>query len=243
MTALLKSTNPMAESLARRQLGGLLDAMMFRADNDPGCGQIPTLKKAEQALRAGRAEDAGRLIREAEAKLDERAAAREAEAAAKSAARQAKSRGVPTAREPGGPATRDGFLWLVRKGRVTNHRVEAGQRYGALFAKARGDSIKSALNDDVGGGNGSGASSPIDAHLRAVFEHDAANPHIYRAMGETNRRRLVALLERICGQGETLREVAGNDDRKALVLEAELMTALDMEEVHFGIVRCSGAYK
>lgn len=141
---------------------------------------------------------------------------------------------MPTAREPGGPATRDGFLWLVRKGRIAPHRVDAGQRYGALYAKARADSIKSCLNDSVGGGNGD---SPMDARLRAVFELDAANIHIYLAMGETNGRRFVSLLERICGQGDTLREVAGNDDRRALVLEAEFMTALDMEAVHFGIVR------
>ncbi|CAN5171232.1 hypothetical protein BH10PSE3_BH10PSE3_09320 [soil metagenome] len=177
--------------------------MMVRADNDPGCGQMPTLKKAEQALRAGRAEDAGRWIREVEAKLDERAAAKEAEQAAKSSERQAKRRGVPTVCEPGGPATRDGFLWLVRKGRVAHHRVEAGQRYVALFAKARSDSIRSALNDSVGGG-GRAHSCPVDAHLRALFELQAAQRHVYRATGEDQGQRLVALLDRICGQSETL---------------------------------------
>lgn len=55
-------------------------------------------------------------------------------------------------------------------------------------------------------------------------------------MGETNGRRLVSLLERICGQGDTLREFAGNDDRKALALEAKLFTVLDMQAVHFGDV-------
>lgn len=110
MTALLKSTPTMATSLVRRQLADLLEAMIFRADNDPGCGQTPTLKKAEQALGAGRTDDAGRLIHEVQTKLDERVAAKDAEAAAKSAARLAKLRGVPTAREPGGPATRDGFM-------------------------------------------------------------------------------------------------------------------------------------
>lgn len=234
MTALLKSTGAMTSSLVRRQMADLLEAMLVRADNDAGCGQMPTLKKAEQAMRAGRTEDAGRMIRDVEARLDERAAARDAEEAARSAERLSKRRGVPTAREPGGPATRDGFLWLVRKGRVAQHRVDAGQRYGALFAKARSDGIKSALNDSGGGGGAN--SSPVDAHLRAVFELQDAQRHVYRAMGENQGQRLVALLDRICGQGETLREVAGNDDRKALVLEAELMAALDMEAMHFGVL-------
>jgi hypothetical protein len=235
MTALLKSTNIMTTSLVRRQLADLLEAAIFRTDNDPGCGQMPALKKAEQALRAGRTDDAGRLIHEVQIKLDERAASKEAEAAAKSAARLAKLRGVPTAREPGGPATRDGFMWLVKKGRVTPHRADAGQRYGALYARARSDGIKSALDDSVRGA--SPDSSPIDARLRAVFELEAAKRHVYSAMGEDQGRRLVNLLDRICGHGDTLRELAGNDDRKALVLEAELMTALDMEAVHFGVRR------
>lgn len=233
MTAKLKSTGAMGVSLARRQLGAMLDAQRVRADNDPGCGQLPVLRKADQALRAGRLEDAGRWIREAEARLDERASAKEAEEAARSAERLSRRRGVPTAREPGGPATRDGFLWLVRKGRVSQHRVDAGQRYAALFARARGDGIKSCLND----AGGSACDSPMDAKLRAVFELDAAHQHIYRAMGEANGRRMSALLERVCGQGETLREIAGNDDRRALVLEAELMMALDMQAAHFGISR------
>jgi hypothetical protein len=233
MTVLLKSTPPMTTSLIRRQLTDLIEAMTVRAENDAGCGQIPALKKAEQALRANRIEDAGRWIREVEAKLNERAAAKEAEEAARSAERLAKRRGVPTAREPGGPATRDGFMWLVRKGRVTQHRVNAGQRYGVLYAKARSDGIKSALNESVGGSGG----SPMDAHLKAVFELDAAKRHVYRAMGEHQGRRLVDLLDRVCGRGETLREIGSNDDRKAMILEAELMMALDMEAVHFGIVR------
>lgn len=236
MTALLKSNNAMSTSLVRRQLVDLLEAMFVRADHDAGCGQMPTLKKAEQALRAGREEDAGRWIREVENRLNERAAAKEAEEAARSAERLARRRGVPTAREPGGPATRDGFIWLVRKGRVSPHRVDAGQRYGALYAKARSDGLRSALNDSVGGGGAD--SSPVDAHLRAVFELDAAKRHVYRAMGEKQGLRLVALLDRVCGQGETLRELACNDDRKAMILEAELMTALDMEAVHFGVTRC-----
>ena len=60
MTALLKANGAIGVSLARRQLGALLEVMLVRADNDPGCGQAPVLKKADQALKAGRTEDAGR---------------------------------------------------------------------------------------------------------------------------------------------------------------------------------------
>ncbi|PLR28136.1 hypothetical protein SGCZBJ_03770 [Caulobacter zeae] len=234
MTAQLKSSSSMASSLVRRQLGDKLDALRIRADNDHRCGVTPSLRKAEQAIMAGRYPDAGRFLQDAEEKLDQRAAAREAAAAAEAAERQARRRGVLTAHTPGGPSTRDGFLWLVKKGRVTPHRRDAGQRYGELYARARGDSIKSALNDNVGGRAGD---SPADARLRAVFDLDAANLHIYRAMGEAHGRRLVALLEAVCGIGTTLREVAGGDDRKAAILEADLMTALDMEAIHFGVCR------
>jgi hypothetical protein len=74
MAAQMKSTGPMGTSLVRRQMGAMLDAQMFRAENDPDCGQMPTLRKADQSLRAGRFENAGRWIREVEAKLDQRAA-------------------------------------------------------------------------------------------------------------------------------------------------------------------------
>ena len=224
----------MGSSLVRRQLQDKLDVLRIRADNDAGCGQIPVLNKADQALRAGRTEDAGRVLQDVLERLDARAADREAEEAARSAERLAKRRGVPTAREPGGPSTRDGFLWLVRKGRVTQARYDAGQRYGELYAKARGDGVKSVLNDSVGSGDGDG---PTGALLRAVFALDAANLHIFRAMGEAQGRRMVAVLERVCGRGETLREVAGGDDRRTLIVEAELMTALDMQSVHFGVNR------
>jgi hypothetical protein len=230
MSAVLKSSPVMGMSLVKRQLFDLLEVMRIRADNDQGCGQVPTLKKAEQALQAGRTEDAGRLIREVEGALDQRASDREAASAMKAQERQAKRRGVPTAQATDGPATRDGFVWLALKGRLTRNRYDAGQRYSTLYAKARSDSIRSALNDDVGGAPGDG---PTDARLRAVFELDAANLHIYRAMGEEQGRRLVNLLENVCGRGETLREIAGGDDRKALALEVDLMTALDMEAVHF----------
>ena len=228
MTARLKSTPAMGSSLVKRQLVDLLDAMRVRADNDPGCGQAPKLNRAAQEIFAGRFEQAGKLIREAEEVLLERSAQQDHERATALADAQAKLRGVETVRIGKGPSTRDGFLWLIQKGRVSASRRDAGLRYGELYSRARSDGIRSCMNDDIRGGDSEG---PAEAKLRATFALEAANRHILASMGQAGKR-LVRLLEAVCGRGETLRELAKGDDREARALEADLLTALDMHALH-----------
>lgn len=233
MNAQMKSTPTMGQVLAKRQLVALLDAVIARAGDRSPTGFSGLVNKAEQALRANKISDAGEHVRQAEALINERDERDNQEQHARQAERLAKKRGEQTAKQEGGPSTRDGFLWLSMKGRLVPHRLDAGQRYGAMFARARADGVKSCLNDEVVGGDGDG---PSASKVRAVAELTALRIHIYRAMSQDQGKRLVTLLDEVCGSGVALRQLAKGDDRKAHAMEAELMIALDMVATHLGIL-------
>ena len=234
--AALAATPRMASALVKRQLGERLAVLRARIETDPGCGQASRLRHAEQALLHARVEAAGALAQDIESALDHRAETAATEAGLAEQARLAEGRGTPTARTAKGPPTRDGFLWLARKGRLTPHRFEAGGRFGRLYARARSDGIRSALANDGPGPTGE-VDSPLAARARAAAALAAVNHHIVRAVGGEAGAGLFALLEAVPGRGETLREAAGGEDRKAAALEVQLMTALDMAAVQFGMVR------
>jgi hypothetical protein len=66
--------------------------------------------------------------------------------------------------------------------------------------------------------------------MKAREELARVRSHINRATGSD---RLSELLDMVCGEGHTLRTLAGNDDRKASAKEVELKVALDMAGVAF----------
>ena len=228
----------MAQALAKRQLSDLLGALAIRIEADTGCGQASRLRHAEQTLIHKRLETAGEIAREIEHALDRRRDEAEVEASLADQARLAEARGVETVRTAKGPATRDGFLWLAKKRRLTAPRFEAGIRFGQLYARARSDGLRSCINEEaVGGGGGGEPDSPLQARVRAAAALSGLRQHAARAVGGEAGGRLFSLLEAVCGRGDTLRELAGGDDRRAAVTESELMTALDMAAVRFGMVR------
>ena len=226
----------MARALAKRQLSELLAVLATRVEADAGCGQASRLRHAEQALIHNRFEIVGEIAREIEHALNRRRDEAEVEASLADQARLADARGVETVRTAKGPATRDGFLWLAKKRRLTAPRFEAGMRFGQLYARARSDGLKSCINDEAGGGGGE-PDSPLQARVRAAAALAGLRQHAARAVGGEAGGRLFGLLEAVCGRGDTLRELAGGDDRRAAVTESELMTALDMAAVRFGMVR------
>ena len=71
---------------------------------------------------------------------------------------------------------------------------------------------------------------PVDVLAECRRNLARVQRHIIDATGS---ERLVALLDAVCGRGETLRSLAGNDDRKANGYEVELRIALDMAGVAF----------
>ncbi len=227
MTRKLKANEDMRESLVYRQLSDLLVITRARAESDPGCGQIPKLNRAAQEMYAKRLEQAGTLIREAEKVLDERKQTAEAEANLQALAEQAARRGEEVVRVAKGPASRDGWLWLIQKKRVTRARQQAGDRYSTLYGRARSDGVRSCLNDDGPKGAAGSEAGPLAARMRALSDLKGIHTHIQRSVGEQPAQRFIALLDAVCGRGETLRALSSGDDRKALVVEADLMTALD----------------
>jgi hypothetical protein len=237
MTTIVANTR-MADALVRRQLSAAVEAirMVLQADEHSGSRDLRRgLERAERALLDGRLGDAREAVGEIERTLDERAEAAAVRDGMRESEALAADRGIETAKTEHGPSTRDGFRWLVQKGRVTGARRQAGEQYGQLVGRARSDGTRSCLNDNIpGGGDG-----PGDGRARAVAELRLARGHVLRAVGQRQADRLLWLLNSVAGEGYTLRELAEGDAREARALEADLMTALDMMAVHFGLVRAA----
>ncbi|HMU28150.1 MAG TPA: hypothetical protein PKA65_12170 [Solirubrobacterales bacterium] len=125
---------------------------------------------------------------------------------------------------------RDGLEWLVAKGRLKGSRLRAGRWLRKIGRDAASDGqppLRSILDDRVGGGGGGEPPALIrtDAamklrYVRACFGAGPGQPEGFR--------RMLELLDGVCIGGRTIIEMAGQDDRKAIALEAELGIALDL---------------
>lgn len=156
--------------------------------------------------------------------------------------RLAELRGIDTDTSGGKPATRDGWVWLLRKGRVNTDRRIAGERYSALYGQCRADGVRSALNDAHGSG---GPSTAQEKRMEAIGDLHEAHVHIRRAVGDVSAGRFIAALDAVCGRGEPISQLAAAEPKHAirklsahergLVMETDLMVALDMLARHFGL--------
>lgn len=120
-----------------------------------------------------------------------------------------------------------GLEWLASKGRLTLGQRVAGERYGAVFRRARMEgSIPSTLGLEPR------TSAPGGPSLSTVLAHAEGTAQA-RAKLALYRRQLsaqaslVAACDMICGQELTPREACAND-RDAGKLEAVLIVALDI---------------
>lgn len=163
-------------------------------------------------------------------------------------ARQAESaklgelRGIETDATEGRPPTRDGWIWLLRKGRVNPERRLAGERYSALYGECRADGVRSALNDSPGSGS---ATTAQEKRLVAIGDIHEAHVHIRKAVGDVSAGRFITLLDAVCGRGEPIAQLASAEPRnqsrklsaheRGLVMETDLMVGLDMLARHFGL--------
>lgn len=118
-----------------------------------------------------------------------------------------------------------GLEWLARKGRLSGAQRAAGERYGLVYRKARGEAgIGSSLDVKPGGA--------ADTPLTAVIARAEANVRAREALSAYRERlwrqpALVAACDLICGEELTPREaVAG--DKETYRLEAVLEVALDI---------------
>lgn len=229
------TASPAARAAAElRKLEHRASIIRGRVEAMPGCYQTGPLVAAENLI-------ALRLIDKARAKLDEIDEALEAHQAKISAEEMAKAgqdqarllaeRGIET-HDEGVVKTRDGWRWLrTRKPpRLTSEQISTGDDYARLYALAMQDTLSTSSNDNQGGGEG----SRLDHSIKNRERMDVIQRHIADATGST---RLIALLDAVCGRGETIRSLAKDDERRLAAIEAELRVALDMACVGFKIVR------
>jgi hypothetical protein len=120
-----------------------------------------------------------------------------------------------------------GLAWLARKGRVSAEQQRAGERYGAVYRRAKADQpIRSTLEIRPIGADAAGPSlSETLAHGEGTAQAQSALAMMRRRLGRQSD--LVAACDLVCGEEQTPREAAGGE-RDATRLEAVLKVALDL---------------
>lgn len=206
--------------------GAHMQGPMRTADNLIG------LRKFDKAVEAlNRVDDGLEDYRRNEAEREMREAAAEQDAGFS-------AKGVDTVRTTTGSGKRHGMLWLIDKKRLTGHRKRAAEAWSADFALVRTFSLRSCLNDNApcGAANDDMDTTAAKRAADARTRQANARAHIIAATGTA---RLADLIDAVCGRGEYIRALAGNDQTKAMVMEAELGVALDLAAISYDIVRAA----
>lgn len=233
----LKANRKMKEEAAVRSLNDELLVLRQRIESDPERygGVAKLLERAERSALARNLPAARDDLIELKQRMEERDAALDVAAQQAEQARLSEARGAPTHKSETGVSTRDGWLWLVNKGRFSPSRVEAGRLFREKFTRATDDSMKSCLNDSAGGAGGDG--NPMAARAHARFELDGVKRHMASSVGSATGGRLYDLACAIVGRGDTARQIASGDGHKADGVVIELGFALDLAGVYLGSVR------
>lgn len=120
-----------------------------------------------------------------------------------------------------------GLEWLFRKERIDIRQYRAGNQYGDDFAKAEEPTLRSCLNDRVGG-----EPEPMQETKRAA----AARLEAARVEALQNHEGLIQLMDAVCGYGARIRVLVNGDDAEATRKEAQLALGLEFLARHYGIV-------
>lgn len=205
-----------------------------RVEALPKAYQDGPMRAAENRIALRQMDKARELLDGIDEKLDEhiqKMAEEEMAAAGAEQERLLADRGIETF-DGGTVKHRDGWLWLTTRKppRLTNDEIDAGNDYSRLYARAMQDTLSISSNDNAGSDGDGREFAGLKNRRRLEFVQD-------RISEATGSRRLVALLDAVCGRGETLRYLAGDDDRKALAYEVELRIALQMVGVGFKMLR------
>jgi hypothetical protein len=132
-------------------------------------------------------------------------------------------------KKPGEPAKpmlrRSGLEWLWKKGRLTPEQQIAGQRYADDYRKAEDISLRSCIANSVGGGD---AGSMQEARHEAFLRLRSA-----RQSGLHSHERMIGICNQVCGEGKTIRAIAGDNEAEAQQTEAVLLVALDLLHAHY----------
>ena len=233
----LSSSDQARIALEWRKLEQRAALIRGRVEALPGAYQAGPMRAAENKIGLRKMDQAREALDLIDEKLAEHVQALEAKRIADASAEQAQllaERGVETF-DDGPVKHRDGWHWLTTRKppRLTYDEIDAGNDYAKLYSLAMRDDLSISSNDNARVQN-ENAGDRTDNGMANRWRLEVVQRHISVATGST---RLVALLDAVCGRGDTLRSLADNDDRKALGLEVELKVALQMAHVGLKIMR------
>jgi len=228
----LKASPAASQALYRKKVEERARIVRGRVEAMPGAGLQAKMDSVDNRIRLLHLAQASELMDQIDDALERHQQALEdAEMAAAGQAQDQllAERGLETV-DVGAVRSRDGWVWLTTRkpARLSADQISIGNRYGALYLGANRDTLSTvsandnALMDDP--------RNPVDVLAECRRNLARIQRHIIDATGS---ERLVSLLDAVCGRGETLRSLAGNDDRKANGYEVELRIALDMAGVAF----------
>lgn len=222
----LKATEGQSQALYRHKITERARIVRGRVEAVPGAGQQAKMDSVDNRIRLAHYTLAADLMDHIDQALDRHR--QSVEAAHMAAAGHAQDqllaeRGTETF-EVGSVRSRDGWLWLKARKRLTSAQSDAGDKFGALYRGATRDTLSTSANDN----GGESKVDAMDVYSAARQKLAAVKRHI---TGATGAERLFDLLVNVCGRGDTLRSLAGGDDRLAGCMEADLKTALDMASV------------
>ena len=158
----------------------------------------------------------------------ERRAAEKADAEAQAA--RLSAQGVDVVLHPGNivRAKRVGGLeWLLRKERINLLQHRAGEQYGDDFARAEQPSVRSCLNDRIGGET---------EHMQETKRAAGKRLAVARTEALGDHEGLVSIMDAVCGHGARIRALVNGDDAEAAKKEAQLSLGLDFLARHYGMV-------
>lgn len=232
----LRATPGMINEANKRELSGVLSGLIQRFESNRPRYGYPTgrIDRIDRAIFDGRFEQAREGMLELERAMNDKDEAAAADDQAKEQERLAEARNAPTARTETGVSTRDGWLWLVNKGRYSTARVEAGRQFKELYARATDDPMPSCINDGTGG---RGEGDHMERRISAQTKVNAIRQRIIDGVGMVSGANLYELLCLVVGQGVTVRQLAGGKDRESEAKVIELGFALDVAGVYLGAVR------
>lgn len=198
------------------------------------------MKSAENRIALRQMDKATSILDDIDTRLEEHRsnlAQREVRSASAEQDALLATNGIDTERTQSGVGQRHGLMWLIAKKRLNSERRRAGEAWSADFALVQCQvRLRSCLNDNAPGGaanddmDRSAAKRVTDARNR--LENGRA--HI---IASTGNGRLADLLDAVCGKGDTLRQLAGDDKDRAARMEVELSIALDMVSVSYDLVK------
>ncbi|WP_404415503.1 hypothetical protein [Brevundimonas vesicularis] len=210
-----------------------------RVEAMPRAGMDGVLRAADQHIKArfmDKALDTLDRIDSGLISFAEREADRREREAASAHDKELEVTGVDTHRTTTGVGQRHGMIWLVEKKRLTGDRRRAAEAWAADYSLVRSDGLKSCLNDNAKGGSDGPSQQFIERKAAARWRLDRAHKHLNSATGSS---RLANLVDAVCGRGDSVRSLAGGNQTAAERMEAELMVALDMACVSYGILRAA----